>query len=145
MVNLVCLIFYKIIMKNIFLGIVFFTLSIYSQTTPIATDLLTKQLQNSSNYKASESIYLQTSKDIYETREDLWFKAYVLESKYLIPSNKSKTLFVQLLQDNSNTPVWEEKYEIENGFVNGHLFLQDTIKPGDYTLAAYSSNSFYKN
>ena len=145
MVNLVCLIFYKIIMKNIFLGIVFFTLSMYSQTTPIAIDLLTKQLQNSSNYKASESIYLQTSKDIYETREDLWFKAYVLESKYLTPSNKSKTLFVQLLQDNSNTPVWEEKYEIENGFVNGHLFLQDTLKPGDYTLAAYSSNSFYKN
>lgn len=30
----------------------------------------------------SELIYLQTGKDIYETGEDLWFKAYQLDAKY---------------------------------------------------------------
>ena len=127
-------------MKTTFFVAIFFTLTINAQTTDVVN-----QIQHLSNFKASESIYLQTSKGIYETREDLWFKAYILNSKNLTPSNKSKILFVQLLEDESDNPVWEEKYEIENGFVNGHLFLQDTLKPGNYTLAAYSSNSFYRD
>ena len=31
--------------------------------------------------RPSELIYFQTSKDIYETGEDLWFKAYQLDVK----------------------------------------------------------------
>ncbi|PIA79446.1 hypothetical protein BFR04_00945 [Gaetbulibacter sp. 4G1] len=127
-------------MRTAFLVAILFTLTINSQSIDVV-----KQIQHASHNKASESIYLQTSKDIYETREDLWFKAYVLDSKNLTPSNKSKILFVQLLNNEQDIPVWEEKYEIENGFVNGHLFLQDTLKPGTYTLTAYSANSFYKD
>ncbi len=124
---------------SLFIAILF-TLTINSQTIDVV-----KQIQHLSRYKASESIYLQTSKDIYETQENLWFKAYILDSKNLTPSDESNILFVQLLNNENDTPVWEEKYEIENGFVNGHLFLQDTLKPGTYTLAAYSANSFYKD
>ena len=132
-------------MKGIFFVIVLFALPIYSQNTNSTEGILTERIHHLSNYKTSENIYLQTSKGIYETGEDLWFKAYILDSKHLTPSNKSKTLFVQLLEDINNKPVWEEKYEIENGFVDGHLFLHDTLKSGTYTLAAYSGHSFYKD
>ena len=37
----------------------------------------------------SELIYLQTGKDIYETGEDLWFKAYQLDAKSFALSEQS--------------------------------------------------------
>ncbi len=44
---------------------------------------------------------------------------------------------MQLIDDSSNKSVWEEKYEIENGFVDGHLDLRDTLSAGFYILAGY--------
>lgn len=120
------------------------TLVSFAQTTSSATDSLATQIHQFSNLQRADLVYLQTNKGIYETEEDVWFKGYVLDAKYFTPSKKSKTLFVQLIEDQKNKIVWEEKYEIENGFVDGHLFLQDTLKPGNYTLAAYSSQSFFK-
>ena len=55
-----------------------------------------------------------------------------------------KTLFLQLIEDKTDKVVWQKKYEIENGFVNGHLFLENALAEGSYTLAAYSSYSFTK-
>ncbi|UOY05772.1 hypothetical protein L0P88_17750 [Muricauda sp. SCSIO 64092] len=94
---------------------------------------------------ASDLGYLQTNKDIYETEEDLWFKGYLLDSQYFVPSQRSKVLFIQLIEDHTNKPVWEERYEIENGFVDGHLILNDSLKEGSYTLTGYSSYTFFKN
>lgn len=126
-------------------------LSGYSQnSTPISentsvSDRLAEQLQSLSKDNASDLVYLQTSKGFYETEEDLWFKGYVLDAQYFTPSARNKVLFVQLIEDKTDKAVWENKYEIENGFVNGHLFLQDSLTEGTYTLAAYSSASFTRN
>ena len=40
----------------------------------------------------SELIYLQTGKDIYETGEDLWFKAYQLDAKFRAVGTKRNAL-----------------------------------------------------
>ncbi|AOW09091.1 hypothetical protein [Flavobacterium gilvum] len=109
------------------------------------SDNLAEQLLSLSKNNASDLVYLQTSKGIYETEEDLWFKGYVLDAQNFTPSARNKILFVQLIADKTDKAVWENKYEIENGFVNGHLFLQDTLQEGTYTLAAYSSASYTKN
>jgi hypothetical protein len=39
--------------------------------------------------------------------------------------------------------VWQEKYPIENGIVSGHVFVQDSLRDGDYCLEAYTRRSFY--
>ncbi|MBP6759920.1 MAG: hypothetical protein KA133_11765, partial [Flavobacterium sp.] len=108
-------------------------------------DSLTKQLQVLPKNSVSDLVYLQTSKSIYETEEDLWFKGYVLDAQYFYPSRQSKTLFVQLIEDKTDQVVWEKKYEIENGFVDGHLFLKSELTEGMYTLAAYSFHSVDSN
>jgi len=108
-------------------------------------NLLSEQLQSMSKNYNTDAIYLQTSKNIYETEEDLWFKGYVLDAQYFTPSNRSKILFVQLIEDKTDKVLWEKKYEIENGFVNGHLFLKNDLAEGIYTLAAYSKHSFNSN
>jgi ribosomal protein S8 len=114
----------------------------YSQAHKIVADQLATQLQRASKASATESVYLQSSKGIYETGEDLWFKGYVLNKQYLTPSLESKTLYVQLVEETNHHPVWQEMYEIENGFVDGHL-VQDTLKVGNYLLEAYTKYSFY--
>jgi len=59
-----------------------------------------------------EAAYIQTSKDIYETGEDLWFKVYLLNSSTLRPSELSKTLYLQLVKEDTKKTVWQEMYGI---------------------------------
>lgn len=123
-----------------------FTFSAYSQTnTNSIADSIAKRLHDLSDNRYSDIVYLQTNKDIYLTQEDLWFKGYVLDSQYFLLSLQSDILFLQLVYDKTNKPVWEEKYEIENGFVDGHVYLHDDLESGSYTLYAYTSHSFFKD
>ncbi|MBA0884898.1 hypothetical protein [Flavobacterium undicola] len=130
--------------KTLILFFLLCSLHLFAQNNAAITDQLAAQIQSVSKNNASDVVYLQTSKGIYETEEDLWFKGYVLDGQYFTPSVRSKTLFVQLMEDKTDKVVWEKKYEIENGFANGHLFLENALAEGTYTLAAYSSYSFTK-
>lgn len=127
-----------------FIILLLWTSLFYSQNNSTTTDQLAQQLQSVSKNNAADIVYLQTSKNIYETEEDVWFKGYVLDAQDFTPSNRSKTVFVQLIEEKKDSIVWEKKYEIENGFVHGHLFLKSDLPEGTYTVAAYSSNSFSK-
>lgn len=90
----------------------------------------------------SELIYLQTSKGIYETGEDLWFKAYQLNSLSFTFSNQSQTLYLQMI-NNKDSIVWQEKYPVENGMVFGHVYVSEKLADGDYFLEAYTRHSFH--
>jgi hypothetical protein len=106
---------------------------------------LAERLDSLANNIAPEIAYIQTSKDIYEIGEDLWFKVYLLDAHLLVPSLLSKTLYLQLLNESTKKAVWEEKYEIQNGFSSGRLFLSKTLPEGDYLLAVYTPNSFFND
>jgi hypothetical protein len=95
--------------------------------------------------QSTELIYLQTSKGIYEAGEDLWFKAYILDAQHFIPSGLSKTLYLQLINEETRQIFWQEKYEIIKRFADGHVFLQDTLPEGNYLLAAFTANSFFND
>lgn len=75
----------------------------------------------------SELIYLQTGKDIYETGEDLWFKAYQLDAKSFALSEQSETLYLQMLNDKDSV-VWAEKYPIEKGIAEGHVYIDTNYR-----------------
>ncbi len=94
--------------------------------------------------RPSELIYFQTSKDIYETGEDLWFKAYQLDAQTFGLSDKSKTLYLQMINPKDSV-VWQEKYPIENGIVSSHIYIDEKLSEGDYLLEGYTKHSFYKH
>ena len=134
-------------MKKNLLGLSILLLLVVSKTyaQDNSMDILANSLKMLSTRIDSESIYLQTSKGIYETGEDIWFKGYVLQSSHLTPSLDSKILYVQLVEETTNKQVWEEKYTIKNGFVNGHVYLQDTLQAGNYNLIAYTHHTLYQD
>lgn len=119
-------------------------LPFYAQVKTDGSDQLAENLQKATQNAVADVVYIQTSKNIYETEEDVWFKGYVLDGQSFAPSMRSKTLFVQLIEDKTDNVVWEKKYEIQNGFVDGHLFLENSLPEGNYTLAGYSAFSFLK-
>ncbi len=108
-------------------------------------DFLVSKLDELSSRQPEESLYVQTDKGVYETEEDLWFKCYVLDSQLLLPSLRSDLVTIELINDNNNNIVWKEKYQVEKGFVNGHIFLNDSLKSGEYSLRAYTCNSINKS
>jgi hypothetical protein len=119
--------------------------SIFSQSTNQNFEKLSKTFNINSQNQSHELIYLQTSKGIYETSEDLWFKAYVLNAQYLTPSPLSQTLYLQLLNEKDYTTVWQEKYEIKGGFSDGHVYINDTLSEGTYLLTACTGLSLFQN
>ena len=88
-----------------------------------------------------ELVYLQTDKGIYETGEDLWFKTYTLDAQSLALSDRSKTLFVEMLNAKDSI-VWQEKYPIFSGIAEGHVYVDKDLKEGDYRIHAYTRFSF---
>ncbi len=115
--------------------------SSYAQPTNRLSDQLTGHLNALTERMPSDLIYIQTSKGIYETEEDVWFKAYALDAQFLDPSSLSKILYVQLVHEKSNRVVWQEKYELVNGFSEGHIYLDDSLLEGNYLLMAFSASS----
>ena len=88
-----------------------------------------------------ELVYLQTDKGLYETGEDLWFKIYVMDAQSLALSERSKTLFVEMLNARDSI-VWQEKYPVLSGIAAGHIYIDKDLKEGDYRIHAYTRFSF---
>ena len=88
-----------------------------------------------------ELVYLQTDKGLYETGEDLWFKIYVMDAQSLALSERSKTLFVEMLNAKDSI-VWQEKYPVLSGIAEGHVYVDKDLKEGDYHIHAYTRFSF---
>ena len=108
-----------------------------------AMDTLFARLSSLAAHRPPEMIYLQTSKGVYETGEDLWFKAYVLDAQPHELSGQSQILYLQMVIEPEGKVVWQEIYPVEDGVVSGHVFVQDTLPDGDYFLEAFTQYSFY--
>ena len=118
-----------IIMKYIKVLLVFMVIN---TVTPIVAQTDTE---------AHDFVYLLPSKEIAETGEDLWFKAYLINSQTLAPSNRSHTLYLQL-RTASDSVVWSEKYPLVSGRANGHIYIGLEWPQGEYFMEGYTMSSF---
>jgi hypothetical protein len=128
----------------LFVILLSFSIPAYSQLNKDMADRLVLPLYKSAQNPSREQVYIQLSKGSYESGEDLWFKAYVLNVLSFAPSALSKTMYVRVIREGGGKPVWQERYEVVNGSVDGHVYLPDTLKEGFYLLEAFTMASFYK-
>lgn len=108
-------------------------------------DSLAHSLETYADDAARTSLYIRTSKDIYESMEDLWFKAYAVDARHQLLSAIDQTLYIQLVHEKNDSVVWEEAYPIEKGTANGHIYLDNALPEGNYWLCAYSAHSLTAN
>ena len=88
-----------------------------------------------------DEVYLLPSKEICETGEDLWFKAYLMDWQTLALSDKSQTLYLQMRSEKGDV-VWSEKYPLIAGRGDGHIYIGDNWQQGEYYMEGYTHSSF---
>ena len=112
-----------------------------AQVSKHQLDSLAHSLESYSGDTARTSLYIRTSKDIYESMEDLWFKAYAVDTRHQLLSGIDQTLYIQLVHENKDSIVWEQAYPLDKGIASGHIYLDNALPEGNYWLCAYSAHS----
>lgn len=71
----------------LFLSLSLLTIKVHAQEPKTILDSLARRLESLSNGTQKTSIFIRSSKDIYESMEDLWFKAYSVDLQHQILSS----------------------------------------------------------
>ncbi len=90
---------------------------------------------------AQDFVYILPSKEIAETGEDLWFKAYLMDRQTFALSDRSQTLYLQV-RSAADSVVWSEKYPLLGGCGDGHIYVGTDWPQGEYFLEGYTRSSF---
>lgn len=88
------------------------------------------------NYR--EDVYIRTDRDIYIAGERVWLKAYDLNGMTKSPSDLSKVIYIELL-DQNNFPLKQLKVKIDNHSGSSGFILPDNMSSGNYLIRAYTS------
>lgn len=89
---------------------------------------------------ARDFVHTFTSKGIYETCEDLWFKCLVVEDSTFRLSDKAHTAFVEIVNPDDSV-VWKEKYAVDNGECDGQIYIGDDWETGEYRMYVNTRNT----
>ena len=91
--------------------------------------------------QTTDMLYIFPNKDIYETGEDMWFKAYLMDRQTLALSDRSQTLYLQVRSETGKV-VWSEKYPLTSGRGDGHIYIGENWLQEEYYLEGYTRSSF---
>ena len=85
-----------------------------------------------------ERLYVRTDRDIYITGEQVWFKVYKMDGLTNTPSDISKVVYIELL-DNNNYPLRQIKIETQGNSGYSNFSLPENMSSGKYILRAYTN------
>lgn len=123
-------------MKKLLLSIFIFP-SICSLSQKFNSSLL--NLSSFSKKFLFEKVYLHTDKEIYNSNENIWYSAYLLNAQTLKPDTIKQILFVELVSFEKKI-IFAQKIFINKGFGNGNLFIPDTLPKGFYQIRAFTNS-----
>ncbi|KLT64935.1 carboxypeptidase-like regulatory domain-containing protein [Pedobacter sp. BMA] len=118
-----------------FIGLFGFT-AFVSDDDPFA-ELLKKFEAYTNNYP-QEKVHLHLDKPYYAIGDDIWFKAYVLNTKTAAPSNISRILYVELINEKDSVKKMI-KLPVMGGITWGDFKLTDSLGEGNYRIRAYTN------
>ena len=84
-----------------------------------------------------EKVYLQTDKDYYTNSDTLWFKTYIVDGISHNTSDKSRVVYVELVDSKQNVIALRKIYAGFDGG-SGDIALVENIEEGIYFLRAYT-------
>ncbi|MCL6261627.1 TonB-dependent receptor plug domain-containing protein [Aquiflexum sp. TKW24L] len=128
----------KYILPFLIIPFLYFLSSFQNQSS--ITELTEKILSMSESYVndfPEEKVFVHLDKKIYAAGDMIWFSAYVTAGSPDLPSPLSKTVYVDLL-DNEGNLLQQRTVKIEEGHGNGDFKLDNFTKEGIYHIKAYS-------
>ncbi|RZK55379.1 MAG: hypothetical protein EOO91_14225 [Pedobacter sp.] len=116
-------------------------LSLFSFSAFIADDdpitLLLKKLEEFTKKFPQEKVYLHLDKSYYAIGDDIWFKAYVVDSKTAAPTAISNILYIELINERDSLTK-QLKLQMVSGIAWGDFKLSDSLAEGNYRIRAYT-------
>ncbi len=109
---------------------------ICAQDNPVFNTILEK-LTTYASLNAPEKIYLQTDKDYYTNGETIWFKTYIVNGITHTISDKSRVVYVELVDSEQSVIAKRNIYAGFDGG-SGDIALAKDIIEGSYYLRAYT-------
>jgi hypothetical protein len=91
-----------------------------------------------------EKIIVLTDKMFYASGENIWLKAWCLNSLSNKIIHKSKNLFVDLVDDRDSV-ISQLLFNSEEQKTDGRILLPESLKEGYYWLRAYTNNMLKEN
>lgn len=85
-----------------------------------------------------EKIHVHLDKPYYAVGDNIWFKAYVVNSEKNELSNLSKILYVELIDDRDAVKQ-SARITLTDGLGWGDFQLSDTLHEGNYRIRAYTT------
>jgi hypothetical protein len=132
--------FYYLNSLSLFSVCLFFSASVSAQV--ISKNELIKLTASADTFKNAypiEKLYLQFDKPYYAIGDTIWFKAYLFNSAYLMPSSKSGLLYIELDDDNNKT-IKRIMVPVAYGLSWGNIALDaKEMSAGNYIIRAYTN------
>lgn len=100
--------------------------------------VLLKQLEEFTKKYPTESVHLHLDKPYYAIGDDIWFKAYVTDSRTATPTQLSAILYVDLIDENDSLKN-QLLLTLKNGIAWGDFKLPDSLNEGNYRIRAYTN------
>jgi len=119
---------------------IFLFLPIYASFGQEKIDRVLQSIEKYNQTYSYEKVYLHTDKPHYFLNDTIWIKAYgIVESgKEEMEKTPSVPLYVELIQDRVVPYVSRIVLKLENGLGQGDIVLPRGLRPGVYTLRAYT-------
>jgi hypothetical protein len=87
----------------------------------------------------AEKVYLHVDRNIYNSGDDIWFKAYVVNPSTNKLSLNTNNLHVELISKDCNI-IYNRVIRIQDGTGYGDFALSDSLQSGRYNIRAYTNH-----
>jgi hypothetical protein len=95
-------------------------------------------ISGQTNMTVAEKVYLHIDRVLYNSGDDIWFKAYVIDPSTNKLSVNTNNLHVELIAPDSKI-ILSHIIRIEGGVGNGDFHLADSVPSGQYHIRAYTN------
>lgn len=123
---------FKLLLNKFMVGWTLVSAQLYAQNQIVS------QFNQGVTEVHQEKLFIHTDKPTYLTGEIVWFKAYCVDATLHVPSELSKALYLDILDDKGN-PVFQEIVKLEKGFGQGQIYLDNRLPSGIYRIRGYTS------
>lgn len=88
--------------------------------------------------QVQEKVFIHTDNTCYYVGDTLWYRAFVLRSDNLQPTDISKILYVELVSPEGIVVQRQRLVASDRGYTHGDFVLGDSLYSGYYELRAYT-------
>lgn len=100
-------------------------------------EALLERMKTFNKLYAQEKVHLHLDKPYYAVGDNIWFKAYIINTESLEASDISKILYVELINEKDSLKK-QLRLPVGGGITWGDFKLPDSLAEGNYRIRAYT-------